>query len=187
MSGNEFDGGESRYVCGVGFDVVMWRDQVYSGEDRVVICLYVFFPLAPRGEYSVETRQCGAVCHFVECLRNMFGRVGRFTPEGRGGIQLRPTNAPTLCLVGMNMGSVRGDTPWVSFVDLGCVSSSVSLVHHTGVPEWFRFLIVRTRVPVASAMSPTHVRLCAHRFAGMGSECFAQGDVRGSVWGGRHV
>jgi hypothetical protein len=75
----------------------------------------------------------------------------------------RNTIAPTLCLVGMHMGSGRGDTPWVSVVVLGCVSSSVSVVHHAGVPERFRFFIVRTRVPVASAMSPTHVRLGANR------------------------
>jgi hypothetical protein len=46
---------------------------------------------------------------------------------------------------------------------LTCVSSSVSVIHHPGVPERFRFFIVRTRVPVASAMSPTHVRLCASK------------------------
>jgi hypothetical protein len=37
MSGNEFDGGGSRYVCGVGFDVVLWRYQVYDGEYRVAV------------------------------------------------------------------------------------------------------------------------------------------------------
>ena len=37
MSGNEVVVGGSRYVCGVGFDIVLWRDQVYNGEYRVVV------------------------------------------------------------------------------------------------------------------------------------------------------
>jgi hypothetical protein len=52
----------------------------------------------------------------------------------------------------------------MSLVELGCVRASVSLIHHAGVPVRFRFFMVRTRVPVASAMSPTHGRVCASRW-----------------------
>jgi hypothetical protein len=56
MVDNEFDRDRSCGDSFDGFDAVMWCAQVDSGEDRIVVRLYVFFPFGPRGEYLVETR-----------------------------------------------------------------------------------------------------------------------------------
>jgi hypothetical protein len=54
MVGNEFDRGGSCDDSFDGFDVVVWCDQVDSGEGRIVVRLYVFFSL--RSSWRVS---CG--------------------------------------------------------------------------------------------------------------------------------